>query len=349
MAIVVTALENELWWQIARPLVSSTLRVLLILGLALLVRWIAHRVVPRAVALAMWMDRVEGDLPIPAEEQAKRVETLSSVLLRTIDAILVVLGVFMLLAELGLDIAPVLAGAGIVGIAVGLGAQALVRDILAGIFILLENQFARGDVVRVAGVSGVVEAVNLRRTVLRDLDGTVHSVPNGEIRIASNLTRGWSRVNLNVSVGYDEDLDRVRAVLDRVGAALAEDPDWQALIIEPPRVLRIDAFEESGIAIKVLAKTQPMARWAVASELRRRIKATFDAEGIEIPLPHRVIVTAPESRDRADPAANSVPVAPAGATDQAVALPDTTPERDEPAALDGSPPEHDGRSSRSAE
>lgn len=268
---------------------ATGVRAALVVVLALSVHRLARRAVPRLVQLALRVERIDRDQPVP-EEQAKRLDTLTHVLARAVDVSLIVIAGFMVLAELGFNIAPILAGAGIAGIAIGFGAQALVRDVLAGVFILLENQFSKGDVVQIAGAGGLVEEVNLRRTVLRDLDGTVHSVPNGEIRVASNLTRGWSRVNLNVSVGYSEDLDRVRTVLDRVGSDLAADSEWAPLILEAPKVLRVDAFEESGIALKMLATTKPIRQWDVAGELRRRIKVAFDAEGIQIPFPHRVVV-----------------------------------------------------------
>jgi small-conductance mechanosensitive channel len=162
---------------------------------------------------------------------------------------------------------------------------------VSGFFILMENQYGIDDVVTVAGVSGQVQEVNLRRTVLRDLDGTLHSVPNGEIRVASNLTRAWSRVNLNVSVAYGEDLDKVIDVINRVGKALAEDADFAPLIITAPQVLRVDGFGESGVEIKILGDTKPIRQWDVMGELRKRLKKAFDEEGIEIPFPHRVIVT----------------------------------------------------------
>jgi small conductance mechanosensitive channel len=179
-----------------------------------------------------------------------------------------------------------IAGVGVVGIAIGFGAQSLVKDIIAGLFILLENQYRRGDVVKIADTSGLVEDINLRRTLLRDLDGIVHSVPNGEIRVASNLTKGYSRVNLNISVGYNEDLDRAIAVINRVGKELAEDPAWSAQILKPPQVLRVDNLGDSGIDIKVTGDTKPIQQWAIMGELRLRIKKAFDREGIEIPWPH---------------------------------------------------------------
>ncbi len=206
----------------------------------------------------------------------------------------------MALQTLGVNVTAILAGAGIAGLAIGFGAQSLVKDIVAGLFILLEDQYRKGDVVKVAGVSGLVEDVNLRRTILRDMDGTVHNVPNGEIKIASNLTRDWSRVNLDVTVAYDTDLDRAVAVVNQVGAELAADPYYGPLIMEPPKVLRLESFEESGMRLKVLGMTRPMKQWEVAGELRWRIKRAFDAEGIQIPFPHRVIVSPDAGRRTTD-------------------------------------------------
>jgi small conductance mechanosensitive channel len=192
----------------------------------------------------------------------------------------------MILSELQIDIAPILAGAGVVGIAIGFGAQSLVKDLVAGLFIIIENQYRVGDVVRIADVAGIVESINLIKTVLRDLDGVVHIVLNGEIRVASNFTKDWSRVNLNVSVAYGEDLDHVISVINRVGKELAEDPEWAPLILKAPQVLRVDNLGDSGVEIKILGDTKPIRQWDVMGELRRRLKNAFDKEGIEIPWPH---------------------------------------------------------------
>jgi small conductance mechanosensitive channel len=180
------------------------------------------------------------------------------------------------------NIGALLAGVGIAGIAIGFGAQTLVRDTLNGLFILIENQFGIGDVVTVAGVTGRVEEVNLRRTVLRDLDGVVHSVPNSEIRVASNYTRDWSGVNMNVTVAYDADLDKVTEVIDAVGRELAADKAYKSLIKEAPHVERVDAFKDSGVSLKVLGVTKPARQWEVMGELRRRLKKAFDSEHIEM-------------------------------------------------------------------
>jgi small conductance mechanosensitive channel len=203
----------------------------------------------------------------------------------------VVWALFTTLPELGVNVTPILASVGIAGIAVGFGAQSLVKDVLTGLFILVENQYSKGDVVTLAGISGQVEEVGLRRTVLRDLDGIVHHVPNGEIAVASNLTQEWSRVNMNVSVAYGEDLDKVFEVINRVGHELAADAEFGPLILKAPQVLRVDAFGESGIAIKILGDTEPIRQWEVMGELRKRLKKAFDEEGIEIPFPHVVLVT----------------------------------------------------------
>ena len=266
----------RLWLKVHGP----PLGLLCGVGLALVL--LATAAIPKAIEKAV--QRSRGDQT--EEEVKKRSETLSGVLVASLQAVVIAVVTFMMLSEIGLNIAPMIAGVGVVGIAIGFGAQSLVKDIIAGLFILLENQYRRGDVVKIADTSGLVEDINLRRTLLRDLDGIVHSVPNGEIRVASNLTKGYSRVNLNISVGYNEDLDRAIAVINRVGKELAEDPAWSAQILKPPQVLRVDNLGDSGIDIKVTGDTKPIQQWAIMGELRLRIKKAFDREGIEIPWPH---------------------------------------------------------------
>ena len=217
----------------------------------------------------------------------KRTKTLVGVFMTAGKISIGIIIIFMILSELDIPIGPALASLGIVGVAVGFGAQWLIRDLIAGTFILMENQYRVGDVIRVAGVAGGVEEVSLRKTVLRDLDGIVHNVPNGEIRVASNFTRHWSRAHLNISVAYKEDLDRVMAIIRKTWEEIAADPDWGPFLIsKTPWLLRVDAFGDSGIVIKVVGETQPIKQWDVMGELRRRIKKTFDEEGIEIPWPH---------------------------------------------------------------
>lgn len=215
-----------------------------------------------------------------------RSKTLSGMLTGTIGIIIAVVALFMILSELGINIAPLLAGAGVAGIAIGFGAQNLIKDFVSGLFILLEDQYNKGDVVKIAGIAGLVEEVNLRRTVLRDLEGIVHSIPNGQITTASNYTRDWARVKLDIPVGYGEDMDHVFEVINRVGKELAEDKYFKDLIKTPPQVLRVQNFGDSGIDIRVLGDVRPMKQWEVTGELRKRLKKAFDDEGIEIPWPH---------------------------------------------------------------
>jgi len=216
----------------------------------------------------------------------KRTDTLFSVVLGAGRLVITIVVIFMILSELDVPIAPALAGFGIAGVAIGFGAQYMIKDLIAGIFIILENQYRVGDWVMVADISGLVEEVHLRKTVLRDFDGTVHHVPNGEIRVASNYTRKFSRINLNISVAYDTDLDHAMDVINRVGDELAEDERWGKLIKGAPHALRVDNLGDSGIDIKILGNVNPMQQWAVMGELRLRLKKAFDAEGIEIPWPH---------------------------------------------------------------
>lgn len=220
------------------------------------------------------------------EDTQQRADTLSGVLVNTGTIILGVVALFMILDEAGVDIAPALLGLGVVGLAVGFGAQSLIKDLIAGIFILLENQYCVGDWVQIAGVNGMVEEINLRRTILRDLDGTVHSIPNGEVTVASNYTKEWGRVNMVVSVGYGEDLDYAIEVINRVGKEMAKETYWKDIMLSTPQVLRVDALGDSGIDIRIMSDTKQMRQWEIMGELRKRIKRVFDEEGIEIPWPH---------------------------------------------------------------
>ncbi len=215
----------------------------------------------------------------------RRADTLRGVFLGLGKILIILMVVLVILSEY-VSIGPLLAGLGVVGIAVGFGAQYMIRDLIAGIFILLENQYRVGDVAGVADVIGLVEEINLRKTVLRDLDGIVHHVPNGEIRVASNYSRHFARVNLNVSVSYGTDLDFAISVINRVCKEMAEEEAWSKVIRGVPQVLRVDNLGDSGIDIKIIGDVKPLEQWNVMGQLRLRIKKTFDAEGIEIPWPH---------------------------------------------------------------
>jgi small-conductance mechanosensitive channel len=227
--------------------------------------------------------------PVPGESREgrkRRADTLQGVFLGLGKIVIILLVVVMILSEFEVSISAILAGFGVVGIAVGFGAQYLIRDLIAGIFILMENQYRVGDVAKVADVIGLVEEINLRKTVLRDLDGIVHHVPNGEIRVASNYSRHFARVNLNISVAYGTDLDFAIGVINRVCQEMAEEEQWKGIFKTVPQVLRVDSLGDSGIDIKILGDVKPLEQWNVMGQLRLRLKKAFDAEGIEIPWPH---------------------------------------------------------------
>jgi moderate conductance mechanosensitive channel len=220
------------------------------------------------------------------EEIKKRADTLSSVITTTIQILIIFMFMLMALAEFNINITAFLTGAGVLGLAVGFGAQSLVKDVISGLFILMENQYRKGDVIKIAEVSGVVEEINLRRTILRDMDGINHVIPNGEIRVSSNYTKQMSKVNFNISVSYDTDLDKAIAVINRVGKEMAEEPNWAPAFLSAPKALRVDKLGDSGIEIKIVAETRPSRQWEITGELRLRLKKAFDKEGIEIPWPH---------------------------------------------------------------
>ena len=256
---------------------SHGVRVGVIVLFALLAYVAVIRLLPRLTLLLV--PRAET---AQAQERRRRLATVSGALARALAAVVFALAFVMALAEVGPNIAPLLTGVGIVGIAIGLGAQNLVRDALGGFFILTENQYGEGDVVTVAGVTGVVEHVSLRRTVLRDLDGTVHSVPNGSISVVSNLTREWARINLSLTIPQGADVQQAIELVNRAGSALAQDEAFRPMVLRDPQALRLDGIGESGVVIKIVGVTRPARQWELAGELRRRIKAAFDEAGIEI-------------------------------------------------------------------
>ncbi|CAN5761458.1 mechanosensitive ion channel family protein [soil metagenome] len=265
------------------PLASTAARMLVVLALA----WAATRV------LSVFLRRVERSIqpgdPATVSMQEQRVRTLLGLLRSVGIAFIVVITLFMVLSALGIQIGPLLAGAGVVGLAISFGSQSLVRDVISGLFILIENQFGVGDVIRLGDVGGKVEKMSLRIVVLRDAHGAVHIVPNGEIKRVTNLTRAFSRAVLDIGVAYKEDVDRVMDVMREEGRLLREEPAWGPLITEEITVPGIESFGDSAVVIRLVATTLPLKQWDVARELRRRLKKRFDAEAIEIPFPHRTL------------------------------------------------------------
>jgi small conductance mechanosensitive channel len=265
---------REHWFQVA-----------IILGLAFVARKITMLFIGRLVRKAIRPERFKSK-----HEEQQREETLSSMLSTTVRVIIWLIAGMMLLSEFNIDIAPLIAGAGIIGVALGFGAQSMVKDFLAGIFIVTENQYRVGDVVQInKEIDGVVERITMRETVLRDLDGMVHHIPNGNIDFATNMTMEYANINLNVGVSYSSDIEKVEKIINEVGESLANDEKWKERIIEPPQFLRVDKFADSAIIVKIMGKTVPMEQWAITGELRKRLKVAFDKNSIEIPFPQMTI------------------------------------------------------------
>ncbi|MGQ0794337.1 MAG: mechanosensitive ion channel family protein [Deltaproteobacteria bacterium] len=258
---------------------ASGLRILIIAAAAYIALKFLSTLVGRVEALAA---RKEGGFT-SAIETEKRIKTLGNLLRKAATVAVFIIAFMMIFKEVGVDIAPIIAGAGILGLAVGFGSQNLVRDIISGFFIIMENQVRIGDAVVINGVSGSVEEINLRTIVVRDIEGTVYVFPNGTISTLGNKSMGWSRCVIDVGVGYKENIDYVMRVIREVGEKLSKDENFASFILEPPLVLGVDRFGPSEVVVRCLVKTQPMKQWDVGRELRRRIKNAFDQRGIEMP------------------------------------------------------------------
>ena len=262
----------------------TLLPILLIVLVAALAIRVATLFVRGIVKALLDREATEGTAQeLSAVELKKRMDTLERLAANVLQFFIVVIAALMILDKLGLDIGPAVAGLGVVGIAVGFGAQTLVRDYLTGALILVENQYSVGDVVRLAGVAGTVEDFNLRRTTLRDIDGVVHTIPNGQITVAANLTRVWARINQDVTVAYGTDIDHAIQVVDAVGQGMKADSAWRKQILEPPRVDRVEAISEQGVTLKILGSVRASDQWAAAGEYRKRLLAALDANDIDTP------------------------------------------------------------------
>jgi moderate conductance mechanosensitive channel len=274
------------------PIVFTTIVPVLGIVVIALVAVRAARLFVHGIVKAL-LDReaAEGTAQeLSAIEIQKRMDTIETLGSRVLQAFVVVIAALMVLDQFGQNIGPAIAGLGVVGIAVGFGAQSLVRDYFNGVLILIENQFSLGDIVTIANVTGTVEDLTLRRTTLRDLDGVVHTVPNGEIHVTSNRTRTWAWINQDITVVHGTDLERATGVVDQVGQEMAADPVWKRRLLEPPRVERVEAIGEYGVTLKILGSVRAIDQWAAAGELRRRLLDAFNRHGIEIPRPQRVIL-----------------------------------------------------------
>jgi moderate conductance mechanosensitive channel len=299
--LVLDLTENETAATVFDVLVGTPLRIALILVLAVLANRLARRGIRRLVARMQEEETLEklgrmkrrAGLSLldsgrqPSLRRSQRAESIGALLRSTTTVVIWAIAILSILDVLGLPLGPLLAGAGIVGIAVGFGAQNLVRDFLSGVFMLLEDQFGVGDIIDAGEATGVVEGISLRTTRLRDIGGTVWHIPNGEILRVGNLSQEWARAVLDVEVGYGADVDEAAATIGAVAAAFAEDEEWRATVLEEPEVWGVEAFGPSGLAIRLVVKTTPFDRWNVMRELRRRIKIALDEAGIEIPFPQR--------------------------------------------------------------
>ena len=261
-------------------------RIVRIIGI-IIGAYVALRIVNLAVAQMEHL--VEDKDSTTMSEAEKRAKTLGKIINSAGFVMIIGISLMMVMSEFNMDIMPLITGAGIMGLAIGFGAQNLVRDIISGFFLILEDQIHVGDVARINDAAGVVEAIKLRITVLRDLEGTVHIFPNGEITQVANLTKEYSYSVINVGIAYKENVDDVMEVLKGVGEELQQDTEFGKLVTEPLEILGVDDLADSQVTIKIRIKTLPLKQWMVGRELRRRIKNTFDAKGIEIPYPHRSV------------------------------------------------------------
>lgn len=284
-------LTPEFWQNTLQQTVEWLVRVIPSMLLILLLAVVGLRLVNILLrrARGLMIAQMKKGENIDISELEKRVDTLTGIMQSALKIVLWTMVGMLLLRKLGIDIAPLIAGAGIAGLAVGFGAQELVRDVISGFFMLLENQVRTGDVAIVNGTGGLVERVGLRTIVLRDLSGVVHVFQNGKVNTLSNMTKEWSAMVFDIGVAYKEDTDKVVEVMKKVDEELRADDEFGELILEPMEVFGVDAFGDSAVVIKGRIKTMPIKQWAVGREYRRRLKKAFDAMDIEIPFPHQTI------------------------------------------------------------
>jgi small-conductance mechanosensitive channel len=261
---------------------SQLLKGGLICSLAILGLAVVHLLGRRGLHTVQSLNHVQ-------EARQRHLVTLIQILRWTVNVLILVTALLMLLSTFGIDITPLLASVGVAGLALSLGAQSLIKDLLGGLLILLENQYAVGDYIQVGNVSGQVEHITLRATLLRALNGDLYVIPNGEVRILANQTRGWSRVQVDVGVAYEEDLDRALRVLEENATAFAQDPTFAPHLVELPEVLGVIGLGDSAITVRIAVKTQPGKQWLVGRELRRYILAACEREKVSLPYPRQEV------------------------------------------------------------
>ncbi len=262
---------------------NASWRILLIVIIAFVSVRLLRSLVRASIRRVQGMDEIDGS------ELDRRAATIGRVISNTGLILIIGSAALMSLRELGIEVTPLIASVGVMGLALGLGAQTLVKDVISGLFILTENQYAIGDVISINGTSGTVEKMTLRATYLRDLEGTTHTVPNGDIRTISNITRGWSRAVLDVRVPYETDVDQALAVLRDVGHEMENDQSIGLLLSESPVVTGVEDFEDWSVKVRLMVKTEPGQQWAVKRYMRKAVLAAFKARGINIAVPRREI------------------------------------------------------------
>jgi small conductance mechanosensitive channel len=281
---------EQVGWQ---DKVLGGLRILVVLAIAFIAKVALRRLLNSLEKRLVSRKVIEGETQ---SEAAKRAETIMKLVRQAANITLFSITSLILLDQLGVDIGPVLASAGVIGVAIGFGAQSLVKDVISGLFMLLENQIRVNDAVVINGTPGFVEQVNFRTLVLRDLGGVVHVFPNGQISTLSNRSHEWSAYLFDIGVAYKEDTDHVIEVMERVGAEMYQEECWRKLMLGDLEIFGVDSFGDSGVTIKGRLRTKPVRQWDVGRQFLRRVKQAFDAEGIEIPFPHRTLYFGEASR-----------------------------------------------------
>ncbi len=279
------------WWVSMGGAATTLLRVTLIIVAA----WVLIAVLQRAIRTLR--ERIAGRMD--DRESAKRAETLGRVFRYLTSVVVSLIAGMLVLAELGVSVAPILGAAGVVGLAIGFGAQSLVKDFFTGFFILLENQIRQGDVVKLGDHAGMVEVVTLRYVQLRDYDGNVHYVPNGHISTVINMTRGFSNAVMDIGVAYRENVDEVMAVMRQVAANMQKDPAFELKIMAELEIAGVESLADSAVVIRCRFRTLPLEQWGVKREYLRRVKAAFDERGIEIPYPHMTVYAGQDRQGKA--------------------------------------------------
>lgn len=284
-------LNPEFWKKVLNNLLdwftSEIISIVLLIIIFIVSLWLLKVTINKIKKAAV--RRAEKMVQVDEKEAEKRIKTLLGIIKGIGKLVLWFVFIMILLKKFGLNIAPILASAGILGLAIGFGAQELVRDFISGFFIILENQVRTGDVAIINGTGGLVESIELRTITLRDFSGVVHIFQNGKIDTLSNMTKEWSAMVFDIGVAYKEDVDKVIEIMKKVGDLMLTDDDFKDLILEPIEIFGVEQLADSAVVIKARVKTKPIEQWNVGREYRKRLKKAFDEEGIEIPFPHTTV------------------------------------------------------------